>query len=397
MLSLVPRLPVGHVRSRSLAKARTAPVASSAPTWFTALTPSAMTFVSSNSIADTGSTDPDIALAWNGAAVEQSRREFCMGCSGGHADYDGNEMLVLRLGQNTPAWVRTRAPAGTGGTDSENGAGVHSNSQPLGTHTYALQAAGNGRFWLPGLGAQSGGGTWTTTCFSYDLTQESSGVWNRHGRIWTSTPGMNWLGASCAWDPVDNAIWVIGQYGDDNRVCKIDCAAAVSAGNVDHPTAMGNITRYGSLLNPGIGYMTVAHDLRLLIHVSQNYGIAFLDLTNPGGGWANPTAVTGTGITPYPGHAVWHAPSRAMLGWSNTGSTVRKCVVPANPATGTWAWSNVTMGGSAWPNHALPSGTNGPFSKFNLVEDMGNGESCLVYVRDVTEAGFYACRLTGAI
>lgn len=379
--------------------------ATTAPAWFTALTPNTWTLIGASSIqANVPSPQPigntgytSITRTWNGAAVDQSRREFVIGASGGHNDYWGNEVYAISLGDATPTWRRTRTPsAQTGSTDQTNGPGTFADGQPTATHTYSRPCAGNGRLWLAGLDAQSGSsGDWTSATFSYDLTQQTNGVWNRHGRLFNTFGGGRWLGGSAAYDPVTDTVWAVGQYGDaGNRLYRIDCAATIAAGNVGATTQLANSTLYTWGSDYGYNYTAIAHDLRLLILVPETGSTIYTrDLTNPSAAWVA-RATSGTRIAPYPGHAVYHPASRALIGWtSGLGASVRVLDIPQNLSS-TWTWRTVNLGGVAIAN---PGDSQGPWSKFNIVQDMGNGQACLVYYDQISRTGIYACRLTGAI
>jgi hypothetical protein len=53
-----------------------------------------------------------IVTAWCGACFDRGRDELLIPIAGGHADYAGNDQLVLQLRQETPQWVRRGKPSG---------------------------------------------------------------------------------------------------------------------------------------------------------------------------------------------------------------------------------------------------------------------------------------------
>jgi hypothetical protein len=98
------------------------------------------------------------------------------------------------------------------------------------------------------------------------------------------------------------------------------------------------------------------------------------------------------------GHgAVFHAQSRSILVYSvgaqvpeprkaGLGTTIRRLRIPSDPINGTYRWEDVVaQPGSATPTYSL----NGCNSKFNIVNDMGNGQACLVLASNVDGAFVY--------
>jgi hypothetical protein len=78
---------------------------------------------------------------------------------------------------------------------------------------------------------------------------------------------------------------------------------------------------------------------------------------------------------------VYHKPSRGVLVWNDSGSSLRKLSIPSNPLGTGYAWSTIGPGsGNAVTPRAFDGDFNGAFSKFNLIEDMGNGQSALCLV-----------------
>jgi hypothetical protein len=84
---------------------------------------------------------------------------------------------------------------------------------------------------------------------------------------------------------------------------------------------------------------------------------------------------------------VYHQASRAILVWDTScGASVRKLSIPANPLSNGYTWStiNPASGNSVVPPGPLDSDFRGAFSKFNMIENMGNGQSALVFVGRTT-------------
>ena len=83
---------------------------------------------------------------------------------------------------------------------------------------------------------------------------------------------------------------------------------------------------------------------------------------------------------------MYHKPSRAILCWDGDGVNLRKLAIPASIGS-TWTWSRVSpaSGNSVTPTAAE---TNGTFGRFNIIEDMGNGQSALCVVNSTTGPTF---------
>lgn len=342
----------------------------------------------------------NLTADWIGAAVDPGRRELVIGAPGGHGGWPGNEVYVWRAAEDPPRWVRTRTGSTGSAQDVENGPGTYADGQPSSTHSYHRPVCARGHFWLPGLDSvQSASGWWTTATFSYDLAQESGGVWRSHGRLLTTGTINKWLGGSSAYDPVTDKIYATPQYGAENRWVTIDVAPRLAGADIAYPGAAPNTTIYSSFPgNAGYNVMVAAADLRLLILLCGDagaYRLYTLDLDNPGGGFTA-RAMSGAPVDPYGGGLVYHQPSRALIGWYNSGLTLRRLAIPSS-LQGPWAWSSVTTTGSPPPNanQGVSNANQQAFGRFNIIPDMGNGEACLVYYPIYDQVGMYVCRLVG--
>lgn len=75
-------------------------------------------------------------VAWNGSCVDPlTSRVYLIGC-GGHMDYAGNEVDMLDLEADAPAWVQLIAPSASGDVQSGD---YYSDGRPSSTHTYNSQ------------------------------------------------------------------------------------------------------------------------------------------------------------------------------------------------------------------------------------------------------------------
>lgn len=71
--------------------------------------------------------------AWCGAAYSRLRRAYIIAAAGGHGDYSGNEVNIINLGSNTPAWSVARASSAD--ADMCNGT-VYNDGRRASTHSY---------------------------------------------------------------------------------------------------------------------------------------------------------------------------------------------------------------------------------------------------------------------
>ena len=125
---------------------------------------------------------------------------------------------------------------------------------------------------------------------------------------------------------------------------------------------------------------------------------AFTKWTDPRFDYQNP-AGTPIDSTAHPGGhgAVFHKASRSILVYSvgaqapgaqkvGLGTKVRRLRIPRDPMAGTYRWEDI----AAHPDSVVPEYCkNGCNSKFNIVEDMGNGQSCLVLASNQGAAYVY--------
>jgi hypothetical protein len=109
---------------------------------------------------------------------------------------------------------------------------------------------------------------------------------------------------------------------------------------------------------------------------TRTEGFFFPTVTVAGGSSAGLTAHAG---------AVYHQPSRAIFVWhQGYGATLRKLLIPSNPRSGTYTWSTVTPVGGSNPSSGLNGDFNGPYSKFNIINDMGNGQAAFVHCGNIS-------------
>jgi hypothetical protein len=325
-----------------------------------------------------------ICTAWTGGCVDQDRGEYILPANGGHTDYAGNEVYAVALRKDSPTWVRLTDPSSaSGGTLGGNTKGDFGDGKMRSVHGWHRACFGNGRVWYAGMDGMYITGAWSTACWSFN---RGSLGWTYHG-LGLPTLGGNVNGeAGCAsYDRVGNRVWSSVGAGSNSlgqSIYSIDASSGVVS---QHKIALqAGRPRWSAL----------AHDLRLWILGCGPDGVLELvDLNNPTQTIVKTPTGSPSGLTDGAG-AVYHAPSRAILTWNSYGANLRKLTIPSNPLTGSWVWSQVSpsSANSVAPDAAPAQGT---YSKFNLIEDMGNGQSALVVVNS-TSGPVYVYKLPAA-
>jgi hypothetical protein len=378
--------------------------------------------------------------AYNGACVDQSRGEFLFAANGGHDDYAGNEVYACRIRSETPYWYRltdrspiamidaignsNRGSASTSNLISGQGwrpagfAAMYGDGRMRAQHGWHSNIFANNRVWY--CSQQSPTGVGDPTSHAWSFNRALAGIPQSPSRsplLWQNNAGpFEWLGTSdngrkgssdqsipdygtasaAALDPVTGLIW----YGREQQE-----TAHWSSLN----TANGVITKYGNGFGENLSaiWATVVYDpsgadlwryfvLQCRSNPSRLY---LLNLKQATPTWSfvtinlNPGAVS-PNLNGY--GAVYHPPSRSILLHDSNELTrdgrIMKVRVPTSGdayAGGTWQVTPINpAGGSADPS-TQPQGLNPAggwytWSKFNIINDMGNGQSALVVCMDPT-------------
>ena len=389
--------------------------------------------VSGASVGMTGSGwSPTIA--WTGAAVDQRRRELILAANGGHGDGMDNGVYICQLGADVPRWHRAVDPTPDAYLVSQywkyNQVAVYKDGRPVSVHGWHKEVFGNGRVWYVGQDSTAGPSSFTGGIVSWNRdfagedpsawpirhTTANLGGWQTHGVILPNQEGPpdGSCGPSC-YDPVGNKIWGFSETIETPRYWSVDAATGAVT---RYSTSMG-----GGRFNAGAAWAACAHDANGagkpgVVIVNALYTVAdrekgtarqcvyVLDLQNPGRGlvekvttptlaWGGQLSDGDPSIVFQPRYgAVYHAPSRAILVYDPSmglGNNIRKLNIPADPIGGQYTWETVTPA-SGGVDVKYPSQWRGAYSKFNLIEDMGNGQGALVLVTD-TFGPVYVYRL----
>jgi len=392
-------------------------VSNAAPSWFTSMTEKTWIAIANSAGQKLDDVKPNpvpsgtvgqraVCDTWTGACANQVTGEFIMPANGGHVGYSGNEVYALALRVETPAWTRITNPStATGGTDARQTQGHFGDGRPRPSHTWTRPVCdSSGKVWLTGLGGMYSSGQMTSAVWSFDRPSLGSGPfpvanapWTYHGQgnsLLLNGSASNWQSGCSAYDSNRNWVWA---------------AAEVTVETPPHPffsvdCSTGSITNYPAVTQElaqnefSDSYCVFAASLDAWIVVSPNFSRVYvLNPNNPNVGfrWLTPSG-SPTGYATKAG-CVWHAPSQSILVWHPLwGTEIRKLYIPSNPHTDAgslFIWSSVTAnGGGATPAGTLAGDFAGCYSKFQIINDMGNGRAALVTCCRTTNATYvYKC------
>lgn len=382
-----------------------------------------------------GATVYTLATAWTGGAVDQERGELIFAANGGHTDYAGNEVYACKIRSSNPRWYRLNDPTpasmikpalnavastsnaiGGQGLNPDRYAAMYSDGRMRPVHGWHSCQFSNGKIWYPYQSSPSGGGNSTPHAWMFD--RGASGIptsAEQSPLAWANNPGpWTWLGdthsgskaldrqgvtygmAPCsAYDPVSQMIWTIEGYAR-RQWSSLSTVTREIKGSTIYPFSdnTGSDGMWG----------VVVYDAKdrwrfLVLPARYRKGLHILNLkaADPyvDSAWSVVEVSDSTVLTDTTGcGAVFHAPSQSILlgnpigNYGSLGGDIISIRVPVNEdgsyAGGSWKVSRVTDGsGSVSPATGIrgtppTSEQNGAWSKFNLIENMGNGQSALV-------------------
>lgn len=397
-------------------------VVGTAPAWFTntAFLPGTWTTIAGGSGQKISDVLPSpypqslsggpyaITAAYCGGGVDQTRKEYILCANGGHGDGGDNSAYALTLSAATPAWRRLSNPtpdANMGNINLESG-GIFADGRPRAMHS-TNEVYGDGRVWFPMLSSVSSGqGGHADKIFSYNRdslgtaatplawTSANLGPWTYHGTASGGTAGFgNFYGFSMgAFDRVNHKVHAVGNSNDSSGVAYWNFATqGASIGITTNPRVDGLYVKPS--------WMVCAHDLGICVIAHSGQGtpstaIVVLDvatrtLTRKTVGAGGNYGATG---------AVYVEANHSILIGDplSLGGQIYKLSIPMtgsayNPS-GTFTWTSFNPGGTppTFPasfHNAQPDGKPA-HSKWNIVEDMGNGQSAIVYAPNYTGATY---------
>jgi hypothetical protein len=387
-----------------------------APGWFEALAEGTWIAIASDATIRDVLPDPiphvdahadnpaSITGAWSGGAVDQVRGELILAGNGGHADYPGNEAYAIALREESPRWRRLSDPTPNDllvGDDISGPMGaVYRDGRPRAMHA-TFECFGDGRVWFPFQNSfTSGGGGGTDAVLSYDRdslgaaatplawTMDDLGPWRFHGRLPAIIDLSAMIFGGCAFDPVTHRVWALGGNSANYTVYwSVDTSG---------PT-LGESHIYRRDLSFGHwgGWLAVAHDLRILVagdHERNAITVLDLDRAGEGGDWTQIDDASRAGFFRAGSGGVYVAANHTIGAGDprETGAEIHRLRIPTRvdggetvyDPSGTWTWSTLRPGG-AIPAVRPGGGNHAAHTKWNIVEDMGNGRSAIVFVGDI--------------
>ncbi len=154
---------------------------------------------------------------------------------------------------------------------------------------------------------------------------------------------------------------------------------------------LGQSTVYhkGNSLDNFNSWTVIAHDLRVMI-VGGSFGnkiwVFSMDKAGAADDWQAVSNVSGTGFfeSGAGGAYVQANHTIAVANPVSTGSAIYRLRIPTKivggqvqyDAAGSWVWTKLSPGGT--PPFVPANGNDDTYSKWNIIEDMGNGQSAIV-------------------
>lgn len=338
--------------------------------------------------------------AWTSYLYDKVNRDVYSIRAAGHNDPGDNATRKLSLAAESCAWTALNTGSGLGAASPAiNDTGACSDGSASPDHNYNLVEFVDGEAWFLGYGAMAS-----------SLGESSTAVWRLvPANVGNSTKGFEYIGlmdatytgsgsqgtiaeTGCDFDPTDRLFWNAID-GDATAYCYYSTMR-------DAPYTR---TRY---LGP-MPYFFVPNHVRvidrlriaLLIGSGGETGkLAYIDLTNPGGGVTDITAnQSGTSPCGDKGMGVVFDANgnggNGCLYAYNGGSTIYACDVPTTVG-GTWAWRSFTAGGVTPP---IPDdglgGTRGTWKKLGLFPDFDRAGAGLLFYGPNYDGACYGLRV----
>lgn len=155
-----------------------------------------------------GNTGPSSKVdAWCSFALDTRSNKLYSAAGGGHLDYAGNEVDVLDLSQDSPAWSELRAPTAAGSVVSNSA--YYSDGRPSARHTYygVVVCEQNDELLVFGGNMYGSSGALTDDVAAFDLLTSD---WKADGTRPNMPAGVTTLqGHATCVDPSTGDVYVI--------------------------------------------------------------------------------------------------------------------------------------------------------------------------------------------
>jgi hypothetical protein len=387
--------------------------------------------------------------SFSGAAVDHVRRELIISNGGGHDGYGGNETYVLKLGANAPQWKRmtdsstpeviqlhdqtTEYPPSAVLSD---GFGKHTDEQPLSSHLANETQYCNGRVWFTGQSSAGYSPMQLPCTYSWNRdaagepssplnlasTPSSASLWEAHG--WYTPGNINGTTgfSASAVDTQRNRVW--GFNPTQNTIYSLNAASGLArmARLTLYPAQMGRSadTNWNSITEFGLSsivWACCAPDLGILVmgcwernrvavwNVSGANPSSYLTTqvipttaTNGGTVIYDETSLFGQqGATTFQLSygAVYHAPSKSILLYEpkrKPSGEILQLRIPTTYGGNSTGWTITKRQTTDYAAFTSPVPDNAGYSRFNIINDIGNGEPVLVMCSGY-ERATHVCRI----
>jgi hypothetical protein len=280
---------------------------------------------------------------------------------------------------------------------------VNADGRPRAMHS-TFECYGDGRVWFPEQNSYaSPAGDTTHACISFDRdslgegatplpwTASNLGPWTLHPK-----PDFGGFGVTATafgradWDRVGHKVWAVG--GNNNINNPFYWSVETAGANIGRSV----VYRKGGSLDNFNSWVAIAHDLRIMIcggNALNRIWVFNMDRAGQATDWQGVTNVSGSGSFYGSGAGAVYVQANRSLAIANpkvTGSSIRKLQIPTMlvngqvqyDPNGTWVWSTLNPLGASVvvPNNGGNNDTN---SKWNIVENMGNGQSAIIVLTDI--------------
>jgi hypothetical protein len=371
--------------------------------------------------------DEGILNSWTGASVDEARGEYLATANGGHADYPGNEVYAISLRTATPAWRRLTDPT----PDSQMVVPFNDTTAPTADYwKYAdgrprsmhntFQEFANGKVWIPYMNSVTGGSPSFNKVIAFNrnfpalLTADGTRATGGSGSslAWTSSNTGPWetsytggsgVSGGCdfgraVFNPRDGYVYAFaGKSANSCAYWRVDTAtgaasALQSAGTI-FPARGAGIGNFSSwvVCIPDVGPAGV-----IVLGCSFTKQICVYDCSKFGqvGAWSVVTNVTGTGwFDPDnfgSADGVYLSQFRQIAVGNPTylNGRIYKLQTPTSVNVATfvssaWAWTNFLPSGATVSTDVASSNGAGSWGRWRLIQNMGNGQSAIVFAGKV--------------
>lgn len=336
--------------------------------------------------APSGISPSPYVFSYSGGCVDQERGELLVH-GGGHGDYAGNEVYALNLRSETPGWSRLVDPSPgcfNTGTQTHGGTGQYAvdyskNGAPASNHSSNNLVFANGKMWLPHVWGMYPNATGTPRIFWFDREdiEWHAGTW---WRLPADTNKGSMEGQPSFYLELDDALITGATHYTTPPVtvmAKIDANTGAVLKRWTDSQFYPSMDSAKPVVLPGT-------KICLMISTS-NSTFQVIDFSNDTPTQTNATITNNAGTLAWRSEvtgAFYHEASNAIVcGLGGTsGEDIVVVDVPANPKTGPWVARRVSPANVASPSRIIPPQSDYVYGRFNIINDMGDGRSALVYM-----------------